>query len=52
MVFEFLIPTAKKKRKKFWFELNEDAQGYPYGDNRVMSTPQQRAERVRRTYNI
>ncbi len=52
MAFEFLF-AKKKKKKHFWFEHNEDAQGYQYGDNRVIgSTPQVRREMVRRTYNI
>jgi hypothetical protein len=52
MAFEFLLPQ-KKKKKKFWFQDNEDAQGYRYGDNRaVMSDQQVRRETVRRTWNI
>jgi hypothetical protein len=51
MVIEFLIPTNKnkKKRKKFWFEQNQDAAGYLPNDNRVF---EDRREVVRRTFNF
>lgn len=41
-----------KKRKKFWFEDNQDAQGYTLNDNRIVQDIQNRREQVRRTWNI
>jgi hypothetical protein len=40
----------KGKRRRFWFEINEDAKGYPYGDNRAIE--EDKRQFVRRTYNI
>ena len=54
MAFEFLL-NKKKKKRKFWFEDNQDAQGYRYGDNRVIQSPiplENRREQVRRTWNF
>ena len=53
MIFNFL---KKKKRKGFWFEDNQDAQGYQYGDSRAWGSPispaQDRRDAVRRSWNI
>ena len=43
----------KKKKKKFWFEKNQDAKGYQPNDNRIVEDVQNsRREQVRRTWNI
>lgn len=44
--------NRKKKRKHFWFENNQDAQGYFYGDNRILNSIPDRREVVRRTWNF
>ena len=38
----------KKKKKKLWFEVNEDAKGYPQEDNRIISS----REMQRRSLNF
>jgi hypothetical protein len=47
-----MAKQIKKKKRKFWFEINEDAKGYPYGDNRAISPAENRQDVVRRTWNI
>lgn len=47
MIFDFL--KKRQRKKKFWFENNQDAQGYLPGDNRIIEG---RREQVRRTWNI
>jgi len=54
LLMEFFI-SKKKRKRKFWFEDNQDAQGYEYGDNRVIRTPQapqDRREVIRREWNF
>jgi len=43
----------KKRKRKIWFEVNEDAKGYPIGDNRAIEgTQNDRREVNRRTWNF
>jgi hypothetical protein len=45
--------NRKKKRRRMWMQDNQDAKGYPYGDNRVIPSPEQdRRDVVRRTWNF
>jgi len=44
--------TNKKKKQKFWFEHNQDAQGYKPKDNRAIDLREDRREVVRRTWNF
>lgn len=42
-----------KRKRKIWFEKNEDAKGYKLNDNRIVQDIQiSRREQVRRTWNI
>ena len=49
MIFKI---KKRNKKRKIWFENNQDAYGYNYNDNRAINGVEDRRETVRRIYNI
>jgi len=46
------MTTKTKRKKKFWYQDNQDARGYAPNDNRAVESINDRREAVRRTWNI
>lgn len=40
------ILIKRKKKKGFWFEHNQDAEGYAYGDNRAIAPSKKETRRI------